>query len=317
MTAAPDAVAVPPALRRGSGATDDGAAWLTRLPDLVDRARTRWGLRLEAPFPAGTTAWTAPARTADGSDAVVKIVCPHPEAAAEAAGLRAWAGRGAAELLDHDAGTWTLLLRRARPGHGLEADPELAERRPAVRVDLAAELLGRLHAVDRADDVPKLADLAADQAALLRERGQRFAGPLGADPGLVADAAALLEELPRGGRRALLHGDLNPGNVLADDGAGRRRWLAIDPKPVLGDAAFDAWPVLTQVGEPFAEEDPVGTLRAHTRVLCATAGLETDRVAAWALARSCESALWRAAKQGDRDGARAELAQARAWARLA
>ncbi|KAE8762650.1 aminoglycoside phosphotransferase family protein, partial [Georgenia thermotolerans] len=198
------------------------------------------------------------------------------------------------------------------------ADRALAERRPAVRVDVAAELLGRLHAVDRAEDVPELAALAADQAALLRERAQRFAGPLGADPGLLADAAALLDELPRGGRRALLHGDLNPGNVLADDdGAGRRRWRAIDPKPVLGDTAFDAWPVLAQVGNPFAEEDPVGVLRAHARVLCATAGLETDRVAAWALARSCESALWRAAELGDRDAALADLAQARAWARLA
>ena len=74
--------------------------------------------------------------------------------------------------------------------------------------------------------------------------------------------------------------------------------------------------MLAQVGDPFAEEDPVGPLRAHATVLCATAGLETDRVAAWALARSCESALWRAAEQGDRDGALADLAQARAWARL-
>lgn len=314
----PETVPVPAALRRGVRATADGATWLTRLPALVDRARTRWGLRLEDPFQSGTTAWTAPARTREGGDAVVKIVLPHPEAAGEAAALRAWAGQGAVELLDHDAEAWTLLLRRARPGHGLEEDPVLAERRPSTRLDLAGELLARLHDTPHpADGVAALASLVRPWAELLRERAARLAAPLDLDTGLVAEAAGLLEELPgSAARTVLVHGDLNPGNVLAaDDGAGRT-WLAIDPKPALGDPAYDPWPLLTQVGAPFAESDPTATLRAHTRVLCAAAGLEPDRVAAWALARSCESALWEAAVHGDRDGALDELAQARAWARL-
>ncbi|TRW46227.1 aminoglycoside phosphotransferase family protein [Georgenia yuyongxinii] len=314
----PEAVPVPDALRRGAATTPDGAAWLTRLPALVDRARTRWGLRLERPFEPGTTAWTAPARTRDGADAVVKIVLPHAEAAGEAAALRAWAGQGAVELLDHDTEDWTLLLRRARPGHGLEEDRLLAERPAPARLDIAGELLARLHdAPHPADGVAALASLVAPWAELLRDRAARLAGPLELDTGLVAEAAGLLEELPgSAARTVLVHGDLNPGNILAaDDGTGRT-WLAIDPKPALGDPACDPWPLLTQVGAPFTDDNPPATLRTHTRVLCAAAGLEADRVAAWALARSCESALWRAAVQGDRDGALAELAQARTWARM-
>jgi streptomycin 6-kinase len=55
-------------------------------------------------------------------------------------------------------------------------------------------------------------------------------------------ARGLLRELPpTAGRRVLLHGDFNPGNVLA----GRTgTWVAIDPKPMIGDPAYDLWPLL-------------------------------------------------------------------------
>ncbi|MFH5822703.1 aminoglycoside phosphotransferase family protein [Georgenia sp. AZ-5] len=318
----PDPVPVPAALAAALAPTRDGEVWLRRLPVLVDRARTRWGLRLEPPFEGGRAAWTAPARTADGDDAVVKIVFPHPETAGEAVALRAWAGRGAAELLDLDAGAATLLLRRCRPGHSLAEDRPLAEGRNETRLELAGELLGMLHGVGadvggaNPSGVADLADVATGWAQLLRERLQRHATTLEADRGLVAEAATLLEELPAGaGRRVLLHGDYNPGNVLARDADGDR-WVAIDPKPMTGDPAYDPWPMLSQLGDPVAGEG-TAALRARTRVLCAAAGgLEPDRVAAWSLARSCESALWRAAELGDRTGALTELAEAKAWARL-
>lgn len=58
------------------------------------------------------------------------------------------------------------------------------------------------------------------------------------EPALVGEGLALFHELSRSGSdRVLLATDLHAGNVLR---AERERWLVIDPKPFVGDPAFDA-----------------------------------------------------------------------------
>jgi len=60
----------------------------------------------------------------------------------------------------------------------------------------------------------------------------------------LVHAVDLLRTLPRDARReGLSHGDLNPGNILRDDSGGQVGWAAIDPKAVIGDLAWDPWPL--------------------------------------------------------------------------
>ena len=121
----------------------------------------------------------------------------------------------------------------------------------------------------------------------------------------------MLRTLPGScGTGVVVHGDLNPGNVLRSAGAG---WLAIDPKPLLGDPAFDPWPLLEQVDDPFRSADPCAVLTGRTRVVAHELDLDPGRIAAWGLARSVESALWAWAELGDVAGARASLARAATW----
>jgi streptomycin 6-kinase len=59
----------------------------------------------------------------------------------------------------------------------------------------------------------------------------------GLDPGLARDGMAILRALRRSAdRTVLLCTDLHAGNVLS---ARREPWLVIDPKPFVGDPAFE------------------------------------------------------------------------------
>src|SRR5687768_16654062 len=90
---------------------ESGAAWVERLPALIADYAARWHLERVAPMPGcGSAAWVGTATTREGTAVVLKFAWPHPEAEAEAAGLRFFAGRGAARLLDADEADFALLL---------------------------------------------------------------------------------------------------------------------------------------------------------------------------------------------------------------
>ena len=79
--------------------------WVAALPDVVGELVARWSLELGEPYqPGGQSAWVAPARDPAGRDLVLKVGWRHDEAADEADGLRAWAGRGA--VLVRDSYAW-------------------------------------------------------------------------------------------------------------------------------------------------------------------------------------------------------------------
>ena len=76
---------------------------------------------------------------------------------------------------------------------------------------------------------------------------------LGTDPGILSLGIDLLHLLPRSAdRHVVVHGDFNPGNVLA---ARRAPFLAIDPKPMVGDPAYDPWSLVAQLDWPFRLPD--------------------------------------------------------------
>ncbi len=317
------------ALRRNVEHHPAGPAWLAALPDVRERLAARWDLVVGAPFTTGVAAWTAPARTRNGVEVVLKISLPHEEARGEGAALRHWAGRGAVRLLDDAPDDWALLLERCRPGSALAVDRATDEDRLRAGARVLAALMGGAAGPSAGGAPPGIRAMAAACArgadVLVRTAEDAARHPdagVPVDRGLVDAAAALLRELPASGARdVVVHGDLNPGNVLragaAPRGRGgeRIRWLAIDPKPMVGDPAYDPWPLLCQVGTPFDAADPVTTLRARAALVAGEADLDRDRVLAWSFARSVQSAHWYAA-EGRWQPAAAELVRARLWGRL-
>jgi streptomycin 6-kinase len=92
----------------------------------------------------------------------------------------------------------------------------------------------------------------------------------------------------------LLHGDLNPTNVLA---AAREPWLAIDPKPMLGDAAYDGSRLAAQP-DPLAEPDPARIVAQRLDVVADGLGIERGPLVEWCLAAAVQMGT-SAAARGD------------------
>jgi streptomycin 6-kinase len=270
--------------------TADGREWLAGLPALVEKMRERWQLRLGAPFHGGSCSWVAPVERPDGTPAVLKLTWPHPEARTEGEALALWDGRGAVRVYERDAGLYALLLERCEPGTELGR----AEDIPAdERLLLAADVLRRLWSADteRATElgVDRVSTVTAEWADLADERADRD-WPAELDPGLFRLGSQLLRDLPRSARReVLVHGDFNPGNLLS---ARRAPWLAIDAKPMTGDPAFDLWPLLEQVDNPFVHSDPHRFLRHRTALVAEALDEDPARIRAWSVARHIEYVLW-------------------------
>lgn len=209
-------------------------SWAAALPQLVDDLSRRWSLDVGRPFQSGVASWVAPAGNTRGDRLVLKVAWPHEEAMHEAEGLLAWQGEGTVRL--HDTlvvrGTRALLLEACEPG------TMLSDRLPAPQQDVVvAGLLRRLWAVPTVHHpfrpLRQMCDLWADEF----DDKYACAHALHVDPGLARAGMELFRELPRTAETALLCTDLHAQNVLA---ATREPWLVIDPKPYVGDPAYDA-----------------------------------------------------------------------------
>lgn len=272
----PERFVVPDELARAAAAEDRGG-WLAGLPALVARIAAEWRIEVGSPFlPGGATAWVAPARDV-GNDLVLKVCWPHPEAAHEADGLRTWDGAGAVRV--HQASklpeATVLLLERCRPGTQLRASP--AENHDPV----IAGLLRRLWVKPPpGHGFRPLSDMCDYWAG--RYEGRRATERSCLEAPLAEEGIRLLRALPRaGGDAVLLHTDLHAGNVLA---AEREPWLAIDPKPYIGDPAYD----VTQhiFNRVFIEGADAGTLAARMAHLL---DLDLRRIQLWLFARAVEA----------------------------
>ena len=276
-----DGVELPAPFLAFAGRSDAWARWLAELPRLISRVLAEWSLTRDGEVRNGQTAVALPVLTSDGERAVAKFGWPHPEAEHEHLALRTWAGHGAVRLLRADPRRSVLLLERA------DAERDLT----TVPVIEACEVVAGLYAQLHRSAIPQLDRLSSSAARwaeeLPRLRTNRLVPRRYVDQaaGLARDFAA---DPASDGR--LIHSDLHYFNVLA---AGRQPWLAIDPKPLSGEAAYEVAPMLwNRWDEAVASGNIRAALLRRMYTLVDAAGLDEDRVRAWVVVREMVNVFW-------------------------
>jgi len=268
-----------PAALQAASADGDRDGWLARLPHVVNVLKDLWSIDVRDPFePGGQCAWVAPARRTSGEQVVLKVAWPHPEADDEAAGLALWDGDGAVRLLETTTvgDTSALLLERCVPGMPLA---EVAA--PDDRDVVVARLLNRLWREPPRGHTFRPLQQMCDEWVSGAEAALA-AAPL-PDPGVIRTGLALFCSLPASAdREVVLFTDLHAENVLS---AQREPWLAIDPKPYVGDPTYDVLQHMINV--PRLMSDPDGLVRRMADL----AGLDAARLRLWLFARCAVMAI--------------------------
>jgi streptomycin 6-kinase len=87
----------------------------------------------------------------------------------------------------------------------------------------------------------------------------------------------------------LLHGDLHHHNVILDS---RRGWVAIDPKGVVGELAYEAGAALRNPCEQPALFSTPETIQRRVNCFARVLKLDSGRILAWAFAQAVLAAIW-------------------------
>lgn len=251
----------------------------------VNRWAKDWGLEIVEPAPGATTSLVFRCAR-NGEELFLKIPLIGEEKDTGSFSARAFSGRGGIKIVESDDATGALLMPFVRP-EGAQG-VTLADRRlpDADALIVCADLVRNLHRasfdldayrslpqanwfayLDRADDAAK--DEADETRLDLARR-------------LLAALRATTTS------RVLLYGDLHHFNILRHGSD----WVAIDPKGLLDDPAFEAAAFIrNEIPEgligPYLEEFLLRRINQFADLL----GYPAERIWAWSAADTIQSSV--------------------------
>ena len=269
----------------------DGEAWLARLPGIVAACAGRWSLEVDEPFEPLSYNWVAPATRNDGVPVVLKVGFPCRELRSEIEALRVYDGRGIARLLAFDADFGALLLERLQPGTMLDSVRDETE-----ATTIAAGVMRQLWRPAPADHAFRTVADWGEGLKKLHSKSAEEPVPFPAD--MLAEAeetfAALLAT---SAEPVVLHGDLHHFNILS---AQREPWLAIDPKGVVGEPAYEVGAFLRNTrAQILSEPNPGAMLSRRLDIFSEVLGMDRQRLRGWSFAQALLSTWWSYVDHGE------------------
>lgn len=247
---------------------------------MFEKYLKRWDLTIDGDPFASRNGNLLPVRQR-GVAAILKISCE----AEEKAGSRVmawWNGKGAAPVLAHD-GEALLMVRAQGPGSLTQM---VKQGRDDDVTRILCATVSHLH-LPRAGPLPTLVPLTQWFSAL-------WSGAASHGRILEYSARTARELLAAPRDATVLHGDIHHGNVLD---FGQSGWLAIDPKGLSGERAFDYANIFCNPDGQSALAP--GIFRRRVERVAEVSGIERRRLLQWVLAWTGLSAVWILEDGGD------------------
>ena len=276
-----------------------GQQWLLDLPNLIALLAEKWSLTDIRPVENMTYNYVAKA-IQYGRSVVLKVGFDDKGIAHEYEALRFFNGQGMIPVLDVDLKHNAFLLAQAVPGETLKKGPSTSSgtfNKPDALND--SSRIAELHCpelVERVEAPNEINPILA-YAKVVTTLAKQSDNPDGfrhvskwceaidraADSRLMPylDRAKELRDylLSSMTDEIVCHGDLHLENIISD----QDDWIAIDPKGIIGETAFEAaWFNLHEVG------DIAKTIQA----LAKACELDYERLLAWVFVRQVISAQW-------------------------
>ena len=235
-------------------------------------------------FKALSYNYAAPAVRVDGSSLVVKVCVPDKDFISEVEALRLYDGVGSVQLYEYDVDRGVMLLERLTPGimlSSVESDEEA--------IAVAASVMRKiwhsppaehhfLHVSDWARGIEKLRAQFDGGSGPFPERLVQKA------EGLFADLLASMDA------PVVLHGDLHHFNILS---AQRQPWLAIDPKGIVGEPAYETGAFIRNpIPYIYSAPNRLACLTGVSASLPRMLGFDPALIYGWATAQAVLSAWW-------------------------
>lgn len=245
-------------------------------PGMEERVRA-WGVNVETFVETESSVLAFGHR--NQQPVVVKVIKKSGDEWFSGSVLEAFDGRGVVRVLDYVDGA--VLLDRLRPGGSL-FDIDGIDDEEAT--EILAEVIGRMS--------PTSPPATAPTVEAWSDGYRRYAarGTAEIPSALVEAARRVYAELCASqSSTRLLHGDLHHHNVLLD---AQRGWLAVDPKGVVGELAYEIGAALRNPIERAAMFTAPATIQRRVEHFAGVLGLSANRILGWAFAQAVLAAIW-------------------------
>ncbi len=258
---------------------DDGLAWLSTLPTITATLAKQW--QLTDLHPAPNLSYNYILLGYQNTQPIaLKIGFDAHAVEQELAALQAYNGYGCVQLLASDQEHKALLLERATPGQSLKTLFPHDDDRAVIH---AVTIMQQLHAAAIADSLPF--KNIQDWLALLDNPPSALATSYHIDKARILSKELLATQTAP----VLLHGDLHHDNILASN----LGWQAIDPKGVLGEAAYEVGAFIrSPYPELLKQADPKQIMLRRLAIFAELLAIDEQRLHAWSYVQAVLAGCW-------------------------